>query len=161
MRHLRRYCDARGIQCASGLCPASIRPGSEVRWATLATNSEQGSRWNTTRTKGGFGDCERREASPQAVEKHSEKKNRERVSGRLRGDSNRAIPKREKGTGADHGPSSPVPHKNAERLAAALRSGALTGRAHARKSPPAMFGMSLSAPAGQTFQGGDPSPAKN
>jgi|ERR1700687_1176631 len=41
--------------------------------------------------------------------------------------------------------------KDAERLAAALRSGALTGRAHARKSPPAMFGMSLSAPAGQSL----------
>ena len=38
---------------------------------------------------------------------------------------------------------------NAERLAAALRSGALTGRAHARESPPAMFGMSLFTPAGQ------------
>jgi len=31
--------------------------------------------------------------------------------------------------------------------------GALTGRAHARKGPPAMFGMPLSAPAGQTSQG--------
>ena len=43
--------------------------------------------------------------------------------------------------------------QSAERLAAALRSGALTGRAHARKGPPAMFGMPLSAPAGQTSQG--------
>jgi hypothetical protein len=51
--------------------------------------------------------------------------------------------------------------KSAERLAAALRSGALTGRAHARKGPPAMFGMSLSAPAGQPFQGGNPRPARN
>ena len=61
-------------------------------------------------------------------EKDSKKKDQERVGGRLRGDSNRAIPKREKGTGADHSQSSPVPQKNAERLAAALRSGALTGR---------------------------------
>ena len=39
-------------------------------------------------------------------------------SGRLRGDSNLAIPKREEGTGADHGPSSPVPQRarNALRL---------------------------------------------
>jgi len=33
---------------------------------------------------------------------------------------------------------------------AALRSGALTGRVHTRKGPPATFGMSLSAPAGRT-----------
>jgi hypothetical protein len=37
----------------------------------------------------------------------------------------------------------------------------LTGRVHARESPPVMFGMSVSAPAGQTFQGGNASPAKN
>ena len=48
----------------------------------------------------------------------SARKNRTRVSGRLRGDRNRAIPKREESTGADHGPSSPVPQKarNALRL---------------------------------------------
>jgi len=34
---------------------------------------------------------------------------------------------------------------------AALRSGALTDRARARKGPPAMFGMPLSAPAGANF----------
>jgi hypothetical protein len=151
MRILRRYCHARGTRCGSGLCPASIRPWSEVRRATLATNSEQGSRWNTTGTMGGFGDCERRAASPQAVRETPTKTNPERVSSRFRRDSTRAIPKREKGTGADHNLSSPVPQKNAERLAAALRSGALTGRARARKGPPAMFGMPLSAPAGATL----------
>jgi hypothetical protein len=82
-------------------------------------------------------------------------------SSRLRGDRNRAIPKREEGTGAESQPVKPRSAKSAERLAAALRSGALTGRAHARKSLPAMFGMSLFALAGQTFQGGNASPAKN
>ena len=66
-----------------------------------------------------------------------------------------------RGYGRGSRPVKPRSAKNAERLAAALRSGALTGRAHARKSPPAMFGMSLFAPAGQTFQGGNASPAKN
>jgi hypothetical protein len=118
MRHLRCYCHARGIRCASGLCPASIRSWPEVRRATLATNSEQGSRWNTTRTKGGFGDCERHEARPQPLRERLKKKDQERVGGRLRGDSNRAIPKREEGTGADHSLSSPVPQRtrNALRL---------------------------------------------
>jgi hypothetical protein len=39
-------------------------------------------------------------------------------SSSLRGDRNRAIPKREEGTGADHSPSSPVPPRarNAWRL---------------------------------------------
>jgi hypothetical protein len=39
--------------------------------------------------------------------------------------------------------------EDAERLTAPLRSGALTGHAHARTKLAAMFGMSLSAPAGQ------------
>jgi hypothetical protein len=66
-----------------------------------------------------------------------------------------------RGYGCGSRPVKPRSAKSAERLAAALRSGALTGRAHAGKSPPAMFGMSLFAPAGQTFQGGNASPAKN
>jgi hypothetical protein len=51
-------------------------------------------------------------------EKDSKKKDQERVGGRLRGDSNRAIPKREEGTSADHSLSSPVPQRtrNALRL---------------------------------------------
>jgi hypothetical protein len=50
-------------------------------------------------------------------------------SSRLRGDRNRAIPKREEGTGAGSQPVKPRSAKSAERLAAALRSGALTDRA--------------------------------
>jgi hypothetical protein len=48
----------------------------------------------------------------------SGRKNRKRAGGRLRGESSRAIPKREEGTSADHGPSSPVPPRtrNALRL---------------------------------------------
>ena len=56
--------------------------------------------------------------SRKLFEKHSGKNEPTRVSSRLPGDSNRAIPKREEGTGADHGPSSPVPQRtrNALRL---------------------------------------------
>jgi hypothetical protein len=51
-------------------------------------------------------------------EKHFEKKDRKCISSRLSGDGNRAIPKQEEGTGADHDPSSPVPQRarNALRL---------------------------------------------
>ncbi len=51
-------------------------------------------------------------------EKHFAKKGPDGHHGRLRGDSKGAIPKREEGTGADHGPSSPVPQRarNAFRL---------------------------------------------
>jgi hypothetical protein len=69
-------------------------------------------------------------------------------SSRLRGDRNRAI----RGYGRGSQPVKPRSAKSAERLAAALRSGALTGRAHARKGPPAMFGTPLSAPAGKLFK---------
>jgi hypothetical protein len=68
-------------------------------------------------------------------------------SGRSRGDRNRAIPKREEVTGAGSQPVKPRSAKSAERLAA----GALTGRPDARKSPPAMFGMSFFASAGANF----------
>src|SRR5258708_5669081 len=51
-------------------------------------------------------------------EKHFAKKEPDGHQRRLRGDSKGAIPKREDGTGADHGPSSPVPQRtrNALRL---------------------------------------------
>jgi hypothetical protein len=55
-----------------------------------------------------------------------------------------------RGYGRGSRPIKPRSAKNAERLAASLRSGALTGRAHARKNLPAIFGMSLSAPVGAT-----------
>ncbi len=57
-----------------------------------------------------------------------------------------AIPKREEGTGADHGQSSPVPQRarNASRLHFA--PGALTGRAHARKPPLCSECLSLPQP---------------
>ena len=59
-------------------------------------------------------------------------------------------------------PVKPRSAKSAERLAATLRFGALTGRAHARKNLLAIFGMSLSASVGATPpQRGDPHPAKN
>ncbi len=66
-----------------------------------------------------------------------------------------------RGYGRGSRPVKPRSAKSAERLPAPLRSGALTGRAHARKGPPAMFGMSLSASAGHPFQRGSPYPAKN
>jgi hypothetical protein len=81
-------------------------------------------RWNTTRTMGGRGDCERPIASPQAVRETVTKTNRKRVSGRLRGESNRAIPQRGESAGADHGPSSPVP----QRAQNALRPRCVPGR---------------------------------
>jgi len=131
--------------------------------ATLAANSEQSSRWNMTKTMGGLGDCERRAAISQAFREtlrevrtvsapavgfavrvaepfRSGRRVRARITAR------QAPFRKERGTPC---------------ACASLRSGALTGRAHARKSPPAMFGMSLFALAGQTFQGGNASPANN
>jgi hypothetical protein len=48
--------------------------------------------------------------------------------------------------------------EDAERLTAPLRSGALTGHAHARTKLAARFGMSLSAPAGQSLPSDSPPP---
>jgi hypothetical protein len=55
---------------------------------------------------------------PSCSRSTSGRKNRTRVSGRLRGDRNRAIPKPEESTSADHSPSSSVPQRarNALRL---------------------------------------------
>jgi hypothetical protein len=59
-----------------------------------------------------------RAAIPRPVRETLREKNRKCVSGRLRGDNHRAIPKQEEGTCADHDPSSPVPQsaRNALRL---------------------------------------------
>ena len=57
------------VSCAFWLCSASVRWWTEARTATLAANSEQLSRWNTTATMGGFGDCERSTAISQTARK--------------------------------------------------------------------------------------------
>src|SRR6266852_1438805 len=95
----------------------------------------------------GRGDRERSEAIPQTVR---ETLREERTGGAaVVGFAATVTSHSEAGRGYGRGsrPVKPRSAKSAERLTAALRSGALTGRAHARK-PPAMFGMSLSAPAG-------------
>lgn len=56
-----------------------------------------------------------------------------------------------RGYGCGSRPVKPRSAKRAERLAAALRSGALTGRAHTRKALPLCSG-SLSDPAGRTMR---------
>jgi hypothetical protein len=98
----------------------------------FAANSKLGVGWNTTRlhAKDYISSDPRSEAKSVVVtvegvqrpascsRNTSGRKNRTRVSGRLRGDRNRAIPKREESTSADHGPSSSVPQRarNALRL---------------------------------------------
>jgi hypothetical protein len=98
----------------------------------FAANSKLGVGWNTTRLHAKdyiSSDPENKAKSVvvtvegvQRPSSCSRKQLREerstRVSGRLRGDHNRAIPKREESTSADHGPSSPVPQRarNALRL---------------------------------------------
>jgi hypothetical protein len=71
----------------------------------------------------GRGDRARRAATPQTVRETPRRKNRKCVSGRLSGDSNRAIPKQEEGTGADHDPSSPVPQRTRNALRLRCASG--------------------------------------
>jgi hypothetical protein len=140
----------------------------------FAANSKLGVGWNTTRlhakdyissdpkseAKSVVVTVEGMQRPASCLRNTSGRKNRTRVSGRLRGD--RKPSRSEAGREYERGsrPVKPRSAKSAERFTAALRSGALTGRAHARKSPPAMFGMSLSAPAGQPLQRGDPIPSK-
>lgn len=98
----------------------------------FAANSKLGVGWNTTRlhAKDYISSDPKSEAKSVGVtvegvqrparcsRNTSGRKNRTRVSGRLRGDRNRDIPKREENTSADHGPSSSVPQRarNALRL---------------------------------------------
>jgi hypothetical protein len=133
MRHLRR---CRRARAASGVrpdfCPASVRSCSEVPGATLCGKLQARCGWNTRRlqAKDYISSDPKSEAKSVVVtvegmqrpascsRNTSGRENRTRVSGRLRGDRNRAIPKREESTSADHGPSSSVPQRarNALRL---------------------------------------------
>jgi hypothetical protein len=133
MRHLRR---CRRARAASGVRPDFVRrlSGHVLRFQVqpFAANSKLGVGWNTTRlhAKDYISSDPRSEAKSVVVtvegvqrpascsRNTSGRKNRTRVSGRLRGDRNRAIPKREESTSADHGPSSSVPQRarNALRL---------------------------------------------
>jgi hypothetical protein len=132
-----------------GLCSASVRSWTEARTTALAANSEQFSRWNTTATMGGFGDCESNTAISQAA-REPHKTNRQRVGSRVLGDRKRAIPKREEGTGAGHDPSSPVPQRTRDASGCAPLRGVDSPWPTPVKGPPAIFGMSLSARAERT-----------
>jgi len=148
MRHLRCYCHARGIRCASGLCPAFIRSWSEVRRATLATNSEQGSRWNTTRTKGGFGDCERREASPQALRERLKKRTRSALAAGFAATVIEPFRSGKRVRARITAYQAPFRKGRGTPCGCASLRGALTGRAHARY----VRNVSLCPSAGQPFR---------
>jgi hypothetical protein len=122
------------VRCAFWLCSASVRWWTEARTTALAANSEQFSRWNTTATMGGFGDCERTAAISQAA-REPHKTNRQRVGSRVLGDRKRAIPKREEGTGASHDPSSLVPQRTRDAFGCASLRGVDRPWPHARKRP--------------------------
>jgi hypothetical protein len=94
----------------------------------------------------------RREAIPQTVrETLREETTGGAASGRIRGDSDRAHSEAGRGYGRGSRRVKPRSAKSAERLAAALRSGALTGRAHARKPSRYVRNVSLCPSRGQRF----------